>query len=87
MASLLGSGPIGVEDDFFELGGHSLQVIKLVARIRKLLQVEVAAGVVFDHPTPAALAAALREDSDDAAQLEQRAQAHRQPEEDMSETA
>ncbi len=87
MASLLGSGPIGVEDDFFELGGHSLQVIKLVARIRKLLQVEVAAGVVFDHPTPAALAAALREDSDDAVQLEQRAQAHRQPEEDMSETA
>lgn len=87
MASLLGSGPIGVEDDFFELGGHSLQVIKLVARIRKLLQVEVAAGVVFDHPTPAALAAALREGSGDAAQLEQRAQAHRQPEEDLSETA
>jgi len=87
MAALLGSGPIGVEDDFFELGGHSLQVIKLVARIRKLLQVEVAAGVVFDHPTPAALAAALRAASDDAAQLEQRAEAHRQPEEDMSETA
>lgn len=87
MASLLGSGPIGVEDDFFELGGHSLQVIKLVARIRKLLQVEVAAGVVFDHPTPAALAAALREGSEDAAQLEQRAQAHRRPEEHMSETA
>lgn len=80
MAALLGSGPIGVEDDFFELGGHSLQVIKLVARMRKLLQVEVAAGAVFDHPTPAALAAALREASDDAQALEQRAQAHRQPE-------
>ncbi|RIX80248.1 non-ribosomal peptide synthetase [Acidovorax cavernicola] len=78
MATLLGSGPVGVEDDFFELGGHSLQVIKLVARIRKLLQVEVAAGVVFDHPTPAALAAVLREASADAAALEQLAQAHRQ---------
>ena len=81
MASLLGSGPIGAEDDFFELGGHSLQVIKLVARIRKLLQVEVAAGVVFDHPTPAALATALREGSDDAGLLEQRAQGARQPQE------
>ncbi|MNT16372.1 Plipastatin synthase subunit C [compost metagenome] len=78
MATLLGSGPVGVEDDFFELGGHSLQVIKLVARIRKLLQVEVAAGVVFDHPTPAALAAVLREASADAIALEQLAQTHRQ---------
>ncbi|PIF74240.1 amino acid adenylation domain-containing protein [Variovorax sp. 54] len=78
MATLLGSGPVGVEDDFFELGGHSLQVIKLVARIRKLLQVEVAAGVVFDHPTPAALAAVLREASADAVALEQMAQTHRQ---------
>jgi len=86
MATLLGSGPVSVEDDFFELGGHSLQVIKLVARIRKLLQVEVAAGVVFDHPTPAALAAALRESSEDAAELEQRARAIQQPEE-ASETA
>lgn len=86
MAALLGNGPIGVDDDFFELGGHSLQVIKLVARLRKVLQVEVAAGVVFDHPTPAALAAALREGSDVAAQLEARAQAHRQPQE-ASETA
>jgi acyl carrier protein len=77
MATLLGSDPIGVEDDFFELGGHSLQVIKLVARIRKLLQVEVAAGLVFDHPTPAALAAALREASGDAQALERLAQAHR----------
>ncbi|QRF56222.1 amino acid adenylation domain-containing protein [Variovorax paradoxus] len=80
MATLLGSDPIGVEDDFFELGGHSLQVIKLVARIRKLLQVEVAAGLVFDHPTPAALAAALREASGDAQALERLAQAARQPE-------
>ncbi|SDO97684.1 amino acid adenylation domain-containing protein [Rhodoferax sp. OV413] len=85
MASLLGSGPIGIDDDFFELGGHSLQVIKLVARIRKLLQIELPAGVVFDHPTPAGLAAALREGRDDVAQLEARAQAYRQPE-DVSET-
>jgi len=86
MALLLGRGPISIDDDFFELGGHSLQVIKLVARIRKQLQIELAAGVVFDHPTPATLAAVLRKGSDDAAQLEARAQAHRQPEA-MRETA
>lgn len=84
MASLLGNGPIGADEDFFELGGHSLQVIKLVARIRKQLQVEIAAGAVFDHPTPAALAVVLREASGDAAGLEQRARALRQPEEDAA---
>ncbi|MGO4723532.1 MULTISPECIES: non-ribosomal peptide synthetase [unclassified Inquilinus] len=51
---------IGVTDDFFEMGGNSLQVIKLVARIRKLFQVEVPPGIVFDHPSIAALAQALR---------------------------
>ncbi|MGK9171387.1 amino acid adenylation domain-containing protein [Inquilinus limosus] len=51
---------IGVTDDFFDIGGNSLQVIKLVARIRKLFQVEVPPGIVFDHPSIAALARALR---------------------------
>ncbi|WP_225770546.1 non-ribosomal peptide synthetase [Inquilinus sp. Marseille-Q2685] len=51
---------IGVTDDFFDIGGNSLQVIKLVARIRKLFQVEVPPGIVFDHPSIAALAQALR---------------------------
>ena len=51
---------IGVTDDFFDIGGNSLQVIKLVARIRKLFQLEVPPGIVFDHPSIAALAQALR---------------------------
>ncbi|KGM30455.1 non-ribosomal peptide synthetase, partial [Inquilinus limosus] len=51
---------VGVTDDFFDIGGNSLQVIKLVARIRKLFQVEVPPGIVFDHPSIAALAQALR---------------------------
>ena len=60
MATLVRRDAIGVEDDFFELGGHSLLVIKLVARLRKLLRVDVAPGLVFDHPSVATLAAALR---------------------------
>ncbi|MDP9901731.1 non-ribosomal peptide synthetase [Variovorax ginsengisoli] len=81
MAKLLQREDIGVEDDFFELGGHSLLVIKLVARIRKLLHIEVAPGVVFDHSSAGALAQALRSAQGDNAaaleQLEQLAQSHR----------
>lgn len=77
MAMLLGRTALGIDEDFFELGGHSLLVIKLVARIRKQLGVEIAPGLVFDRPSVAALAEALRAASPDAAQLEQRAQAQR----------
>lgn len=61
MAELLDRDEVGIDDDFFELGGHSLLVIKLVARIRKQFGIEIAPGVVFDHPTVAELGAALRE--------------------------
>jgi acyl carrier protein len=61
IAELLGRDEIGIDDDFFELGGHSLLVIKLVARIRKQFGIEIAPGVVFDHPNAAELGAALRE--------------------------
>lgn len=36
-------------------------MIKLVARLRRRLQVEIAPGVVFDHPSAHALAAAVRQ--------------------------
>lgn len=60
VAELLGRDRVSVDDSFFDLGGHSLQVIKLVARLRKSLQVEAQPSVVFDHPSVAALARALR---------------------------
>lgn len=78
IAKLLGRKFVGIEDDFFELGGHSLLVIKLVARIRKLLQVEIAPALVFDHPTPATLAAALRSGDREVARLEKLAEVQRQ---------
>ncbi len=61
MASLLEAEVLGVDEDFFEAGGHSLLVIKLVAAIRKAFQLEVPPAIVFDNPTVAALAQALRE--------------------------
>ncbi|WP_455287942.1 amino acid adenylation domain-containing protein [Cupriavidus necator] len=73
MAELLDQGRVDPHADFFALGGHSLLVIKLVARLRRRLQVEIAPGVVFDHPTAHALAAAVREHSETAGELDARA--------------
>nr|WP_314421170.1 amino acid adenylation domain-containing protein [uncultured Pseudomonas sp.] len=63
MAELLECPPdaLGVDHDFFEAGGHSLLVIKLVARLRTMFKLEVAPGLVFDHPSAAGLAEALGE--------------------------
>lgn len=54
-ASVLDVDEVGPDDDFFELGGDSLAVIRLVARVRQHLSVEIAPGDVFDHPTVSSL--------------------------------
>ncbi|OYO31765.1 amino acid adenylation domain-containing protein [Janthinobacterium sp. PC23-8] len=77
MAELLACEQVGVDEDFFDLGGHSLLVIKLTARIRKLLKTEIAPGLVFDHASVEALARLLRASSSDVVQLERLAQAQR----------
>ncbi|MER5354554.1 amino acid adenylation domain-containing protein [Kitasatospora sp. NPDC002551] len=47
--------------DFFDLGGHSLLAGRLAARLRESLGAAVGFADVFRNPTPAALAALLRE--------------------------
>jgi amino acid adenylation domain-containing protein len=58
---VLGVQAVGRHDNFFDLGGHSLNAIRVAARLRDALGVEVAVRMMFDTPTVVELAARLRE--------------------------
>jgi amino acid adenylation domain-containing protein len=60
-AGLLNLERVGIEDNFFDLGGNSLQAMQLITRLRKDLAVDTDVTAIFLAPTPAQLAAAMRD--------------------------
>jgi hypothetical protein len=58
-AEVLKRPQLGIFDNFFELGGHSLLATRIISRVNRIFDLDLALPAVFEHPTPAALAAAI----------------------------
>ncbi|WLQ37992.1 amino acid adenylation domain-containing protein [Streptomyces castrisilvae] len=56
---VLGTGPVGADDDFFDLGGHSLLATRVIARLRASVDLAVPLRTLFTHRTCAAFAEAV----------------------------
>ncbi|WP_186150215.1 amino acid adenylation domain-containing protein [Burkholderia gladioli] len=50
-SEVLGVERIGAQDSFFDLGGHSLLAMKVLVRVRRLLEVEVPLAVLLNNET------------------------------------
>jgi amino acid adenylation domain-containing protein len=51
---------VGVHENFFAIGGHSLLATQVISRMRKIFDVQLSLGVLFDTPTISELAREVR---------------------------
>jgi acyl transferase domain-containing protein len=57
----LGIEAVGIHDSFGDLGGHSLLAVRIVAELRKAFRIDLPVRALFDTPTIAELARAIKE--------------------------
>lgn len=60
--SVLGTRPIGTQDNFFDLGGHSILAVRLMNRIAEVFGSELPIAILLQAPTIEQLSAIVRED-------------------------
>ncbi len=77
-AEILGVAKIGVQDSFFELGGHSLMATRVISRLNKTFKTQVAMRSLFEHPTVAGVAEALRSEEKQSGRTEAVARLHKE---------
>jgi amino acid adenylation domain-containing protein len=58
-AEILDHKHVTAADNFFDLGGHSLKAMRLVARMRKVFQIDLPLRHLFESPTLAGLASVV----------------------------
>ena len=42
---------VGIQDNFFELGGNSIRAVKVVAKVKQQMRIDVTGAEFFDNPT------------------------------------
>jgi amino acid adenylation domain-containing protein len=58
---VLGVDRVGIHDDFFALGGHSLLALRVLARVRDALRIDLPVAALLQGPTVAEMARAAAE--------------------------
>ena len=64
---LLGIEQLGIHDNFFDLGGNSLIGLKMIARLKQELLIDIPIVSLFEGPTVSALARLIGQGSGEAA--------------------